>query len=499
MELLKTNNFEVRAIEENTDGSLQVKGYVNKTEKPSQPLKDVNGNEFIEVIAKGAFAEALRNSNDIDFLAEHDSEKILASTNNGSLQLREDEQGLYIEATITPTSYGKDYFTLIKSGILKSMSFGFRSLKDNWTKLSNGMYQRTVEALQLFEVSAVKTPAYQDSIISARSLETPENIEIPSNIQQKKSSEERSISSMKKLNNPTNPEESLNTIIKENRALSTTADGSAVIPQQVANTIIEEIEDISPVFAMAQKFPTIAGSLKVAREGNSEIVAGFVGEGVDLVEQQLQLEYAELKQKRVGAAITLTNQLINDSAVNMDEYVPRLLAKRVAKAIEKSMLVGTGATDNEFAGIINDAGIGHVDVTGSITYDTLQDLYLSIHPMYLAGACFIMQRDLFKQVAKLKDTDGHFILQNGIVNGKINYTLFDIPVYVTENLPATTPIVFGNVAEAVAVLIKQEQGLQKIVDSGLALKGASMYLFDMYADSCVVNPQAIAKLNVTAA
>lgn len=493
MELLKTNNFEVRAIEENTDGSLQVKGYANKTEKPSQPLKDVNGNEFIEVIAKGAFAEALRNSNDIDFLAEHDKQKILASTSNDSLQLREDEQGLYIEATITPTSYGKDYFTLIKSGILKSMSFGFRSLKDNWTKLSNGMYQRTVEALQLFEVSVVKTPAYQDSILQARSLETPENIEIPSNIPQK-TSEERSQSSMKKLNQ-TNPEESLNTIIKENRALQTTADGSAVIPEKVANTIIEAIEDISPVFALAQKFPTQAGSLKVAREGNSEIVAGFVGEGTDLVEQQLKLEYVEMKQKRVGAAITLTNQLINDSAVNMDEYIPHLLAKRVAKAIEKSMLVGTGT--DEFNGIVNDTKIGHVDVTGSITYDTLQDLYLQIHPMYLNGACFIMQRDLFKQVAKLKDNDGHFILQNGVVNGKINYTLFDIPVYVTENLPATTPVVFGNVTEAVAVLIKQEQGLREIVDSGLALKGAKMYLFDFYADSIVQNPQAIAKLNVT--
>lgn len=495
MELLKTNNFEVRAIEENTDGSLQVKGYVNKTEKPSQPLKDVNGNEFIEVIAKGAFAEALRNGNQIDFLAEHDKQKILASTSNDSLQLREDEQGLYMSAEITPTSYGNDYFTLIKSGILKNMSFGFRSLKDSWQKLSNGMYQRTVEALQLFEVSAVKTPAYQDSIISARSLETPENIEIPSNIPQK-SSEERSNSPMKKLNNPTNPEQSLNTIIKENRTLQTTADGAAVIPEQVANTIIEKIEDISPVFAMAQKFPTIAGSLKVAREGDSTVVAGFVGEGVDLVEEQLKLEYVELTQKRVGAAITLTNQLVNDAAINMDEYVPHSLAKSVAKAVEKSMLVGTGT--DEFNGIVNDTKIGHVEATGSITYDVLQDLYLSIHPMFLNGACFIMQRDLFKQVAKLKDNDGHFILQNGIVNGKINYTLFDIPVYPTESLTAETPIVFGNVNEAVAVLLKQEQGLQKIVDSGLALKGASMYLFDMYADSAVVNPQAISKLTIAA-
>ncbi|WP_102691152.1 phage major capsid protein [Rummeliibacillus pycnus] len=493
MELLKVNNFEVRAIE-NNNGSLQVQGYVNITGSQSQPLKDMNGNEFIEKIQKGAFAEAIRNATDgIDFLAEHDTEKILSSTRNGSLNLQEDDKGLYMSAEITPTSYGQDYFTLIKSGILKNMSFGFRSIKDSWQQLANGMYERTVEALELFEVSAVRSPAYLDSVISARSLETPENIEIPSNIPQK-NSEERSNNKLKKLNNPTNPENSLNTIIKENRALQTTSDGAALIPEQVANTIVEEIENISPVFAMAQKFPTIAGNLKVAREGNDSVVAAFVGEGVDLVEQQLKLEYAELKQKRCGAAITLTNQLINDAAINLDEYVPKLLARKVAKAIETSILVGVGGT--EFNGIINDAAIGHVDVTGSITYDVLQDLYLQIHPMYLNGACFIMSRDLFKQVAKLKDTNGHFFLQNGIVNGKINYTLFDIPVYVTEALTAENPVIFGNINEAVAVLVKQEQGLQKIVDSGLALKGASLYVFDMYADSCVVNPQAIAKLNV---
>lgn len=495
MELLKTNNFEVRAIEENNDGSLQVKGYVNKTEKPSQPLNGVNG-EFIEVIQKGAFAEALRQGNDVDFLAEHDKEKILASTNNGSLQLREDDQGLYIEATITPTSWGNDYFELIKSGILKNMSFGFRSLKDSWQKLSNGMYQRTVEALELFEVSAVRLPAYQDSIIQARSLEIPETIEIPKNIPQK-SSKERRNSPMKKLNIPTNPENNMKALLNgEARSMQTTADGAAVIPENVANTIVEEIEDISPVFAMAQKFPTMSGSLKVAREGNDDVVAAFVGEGVDLVEQQLKLEYAELKQKRVGAAITLSNQLINDAAINMDQYIPNLLARKVAKAIEKSMLVGTGA--DEFNGIVNDTAIGKVEVTGAITYDVLQDLYLSINAEFLAGACFVMQRDLFKQVAKLKSTDGHFILQNGIVNGKINYTLFDIPVYVTEALPVETPVVFGNINEAVAVMIKQEQGLREIVDSGLALKGAKMYLFDMYADSAIVNPQAVSKLTIAA-
>lgn len=490
MELLK-NKVEIRAVEE--DGtSLTVSGYVNKTNAPSEILGDKQ--KFIEKIAPGAFTKALqRAKNPIDFLAEHDRKYLLASTNNDSLTLKEDKEGLYFEARISPTSWGKDYYQLIKDGLIQNMSFGFRSLKDKWKRLSNDLLERTVYDLELYEVSAVKNPAYTQSTLSARNIDIIEDIEIPSEVMEIKENK-RSLTNMEKMNNEI-PE--LNKILRgEARSIQTTADGATVIPENVANVIVEKIEDISPIFAMAQKFPTVAGSLKVAREGNDDVVAAFVGEGVDLVEQQLKLQYSELKQKRVGAAITLTNQLINDSAVNMDEYVPQLLARRVAKAIEKSMLVGVGG--DEFNGIINDSEIGHVDVTGAITYDVLQDLYLSIHPMYLANACFVMQRDMFKNVAKLKDNNGQFILQNGIVNGKINYTLFDIPVYPTENLPADTPIVFGDINEAVAVLIKQEQGLRKIVDSGLALKGATMYMFDMYVDSAVVNPQAVAKLTIAA-
>lgn len=492
MELLKSNKVEIRAVEEN-DNSLTVSGYVNKTDQPSEILGDKQ--KFIEKIAPGAFTKALqRAKNPIDFLAEHDRKYLLASTNNGSLTLKEDKEGLYFEARISPTSWGKDYYQLIKDGLIQNMSFGFRAVKDKWKRISQDLLERTVYDLELYEVSAVKNPAYTQSNISARNIDIIEDIEIPSELMEIKKVQ-RSFTNMEKIQNEV-PE--LNKILRgEARSLQTTADGATVIPENVANVIVEKIEDISPIFAMAQKFPTVAGSLKVACEGNDDVVAAFVGEGVDLVEQQLKLEYSELKQKRVGAALTLTNQLINDSAVNMDEYVPQLLARRVAKAIEKSMLVGVGG--DEFNGIVNDPEIGRVDVTGSITYDTLQDLYLSIHPQYLANACFVMQRDMFKNVAKLKSTDGNFILQNGIVNGKINYTLFDIPVYPTENLPADTPIVFGDITEAVAVLIKQEQGLRQIVDSGLALKGAKMYLFDAYMDSAVVNPQAVAKLTISAA
>jgi HK97 family phage major capsid protein len=105
---------------------------------------------------------------------------------------------------------------------------------------------------------------------------------------------------------------------------------------------------------------------------------------------------------------------------------------------------------------------------------------------------------MFTQVSKMKDGNGHFYVQNGIINGKLTYTLFGAEIDVTDSLPAGTPVLFGNIEEAVSVMIKQQSGLQEIVDTQQALRGSKLFVFDMYADSAVVNPQAIAKMVVTA-
>lgn len=209
-------NMEVRMqdteIRTSEDGSLKVSGYVNKTEQLSNILGTTK--RFVEKIAKGAFQRAIQNAKrDIDFLAEHNNKLILASTRNGSLELREDEQGLFMSATIAPTTWGKDIYTLIKSGIYQNMSFGFRTIKDSWKALENGLYERTIEELELFEVSVVRDPAYSQSTISARGIELIEDVEIPVELEKEKRDMEKVLEILSSL------EERLNTLTDEIKEL----------------------------------------------------------------------------------------------------------------------------------------------------------------------------------------------------------------------------------------------------------------------------------------
>ena len=133
------------------DHELVVEGIVNDGNW-SQPLG--RRRKFKEKIQKGAFSRAitraLQQNGKIDFLSEHDPNKVLSSTVNDSLKLWEDEnKGLCMRAVICPTSWGKDTFQLIKSGIIKSMSFGFNVIDDEWTNTRSEIANRIVKDLHL--------------------------------------------------------------------------------------------------------------------------------------------------------------------------------------------------------------------------------------------------------------------------------------------------------------------------------------------------------------
>ncbi|CDQ21226.1 phage major capsid protein [Halobacillus karajensis] len=504
----------VSNLSTNSDGSLTVSGYVNKTGQLSNILGVTK--RFREKIAKSAFSNAINSSNqDIDFLADHDPKKILASTRNGSLEIKEDEQGLFMSATISATSWGKDYYQLIEDKILRNMSFGFRTVRDSWKKIEANLYERTIEELELFEVSVVKNPAYSQSTIAARGIDLVEEVKVPSNVKvanietdyYKSNQEDKYMKTEHRYGNDyRNKREERKLEVREFnkslRSLGTMSGHEAVIPEVVSEMIVEKLEESSQVFAKARKVPSVSGSVKIPRE-TSVGLASFVGEGKSLIEEALSLEEVTLTQKRAGAYIALTNQLINDSAMNMADYITNLLAKRTFKAIERSILQGSLA--EEFAGIVPNIEIGKrslsVTATDEELLEILLDMSLSIHPEYLQRSEFIMSRPFYNRVAKLKDAAGNYYVQNGIKNGRPTYTLFGLEVVITDSLDAGdvggVPCIIGSLQDGYAVMVKKGAKMTTVKDSQHALQGSVGFLFDMYVDGQVYNPDALTKLSIT--
>ena len=114
-----------------------------------------------EVISPGAFSTALSNS-DVRCLFDHDWGKVLGRTKSGTLRLEEDERGLKFEVELPNTTDANNLIESMSRGDIDQCSFGFIPTEETWDYNTDPVL-RTVNEVELFEVSIVSLPAYQDT------------------------------------------------------------------------------------------------------------------------------------------------------------------------------------------------------------------------------------------------------------------------------------------------------------------------------------------------
>jgi len=123
-----------------------------------------------EKIAPGAFTEAIGKS-DVRALWNHDPNYVLGRTKNGTLQIREDEQGLFYEVTPPDAQWARDLVESIKRGDVDQSSFAFTVDVEQWDESGNPVVRTIVKVRELFDVSPVTYPAYPTATSGVRSLQ----------------------------------------------------------------------------------------------------------------------------------------------------------------------------------------------------------------------------------------------------------------------------------------------------------------------------------------
>lgn len=150
--------FEMRLA----DGGMTVVGYAAVFDTPTVLYRDGDV-DYWEVIDPHAFDHTAM----VDVVLNYNhTGKPVARTKNGTLQLRVDGTGLYIQADLSGTEEGRRLYEEIKGGYIDQMSFAFTVSEDSYDR--NTHTRRILGIDRLFDVAAVDCPAYDATSISAR-------------------------------------------------------------------------------------------------------------------------------------------------------------------------------------------------------------------------------------------------------------------------------------------------------------------------------------------
>jgi len=167
-------NKEIRLSElklNNENEEMVLEGYAIVFNKETLIGDEKRG--FIESVDKNALTTT--HMKDVPLKYNHqDNFLVIARTRNESLTLEVDEIGLKVRAKLLDTVSNQDIYKMVQNGLLDKMSFAFSVKEQTWDR-SSEIPKRIIKSIdRLYDVSIVDTPAYEDTSIYARSLETME-------------------------------------------------------------------------------------------------------------------------------------------------------------------------------------------------------------------------------------------------------------------------------------------------------------------------------------
>lgn len=402
--------------------------------------KDLGG--FVEVIDPKALDGV--NLDQVIMLDQHDYSKPLASVKAGTLKLDVDDKGLHFLATIDDSiSYAKDLLANVKNGNVDSMSFRF-DVADGSDEFSQDgeKVTRTIKKIKdLYEVSTVTIPAYDNSKVDTRSY-----VEFLNNRKEE--------NPMK--NTVIDPQENSEVRSFENFIRSrgevrdgiTTDGAAAVIPEEV----------ITPVFELKQSAWDLAQYVTVKQVSNGSghypiatnpqtAVLATKAELADIADVDANM-FTDVKfdvETRAGK-IALSNEVIEDSAIDIVSEVKGQMQKLVEN------------TDNKhIADLLT--GKDFVAVTAHTVDDLKKAFNVTLDPAL--NKMWLVNQSGFNYLDTLKDNEGRYLLQPN-PTAPSGFTLLGAPVILVSdkllanNADGSFPIILGDLAQAVALFRRNQ-------------------------------------------
>jgi HK97 family phage major capsid protein len=213
------------------------------------------------------------------------------------------------------------------------------------------------------------------------------------------------------------------------------SEGGYTVPDEFEHTLVEALQEENIMRGLVHVITTSSGDRKIPLV-TSKGSAQWVEEEATIPESDDAFGQITLGAHKVGSMIRISEELLHDSAFDLAAYITGEFARRVGAAEEAAILSGDGS--HKPTGLLHDTLGAETGVTAAavaaITADELLDLQHSLRAGYRRRAAFIMNDATVKLIRKLKDGNGSFMWQPGLLYGQPD-TLLNQRVLTSNYMP----------------------------------------------------------------
>lgn len=214
--------------------------------------------------------------------------------------------------------------------------------------------------------------------------------------------------------------------------IGTDSEGGYLVPDEFENTLIDRLGEENFIRNLATIITSSNGDKKIPVVA-SHGAAVWVDEEGEYTEDDDVFATVTLGAHKLSSIIKVSEELLNDSAFNLETYIAQEFARRMSAAEELAFIAGDGKSKP--TGLITSGETGVTAASSAaITADEIIDLYHSLRTPYRKNAVFIANDSTIKAIRKLKDGTGQYLWQPGLQSGQPD-TILNRPVYTSSCMP----------------------------------------------------------------
>jgi HK97 family phage major capsid protein len=236
------------------------------------------------------------------------------------------------------------------------------------------------------------------------------------------------------------------------QGVATDAAGGYFVPTGFRDRIVETMKAWGAVEAVAEVINTATGNdLPWPTNDDTANKGAILAENTAVTEQDVVLGQAQLgAYMYTSKLVRVSLQLLQDSAFDLEGWLPRKFGERLSRATNEHFTTGTGTAQPQGVQTAATAGVTlGTGNTTSLTYDGLIDLIHSVDPAYRASgrARFMLHDTALATTRKLKDSQNRPLWEPSVQAG-VPDTLLGYGVTVNQDMPvpaaSVKSVLFGD-------------------------------------------------------